>query len=69
MREMKDSGIEWIGEIPDNNNLIRNKYFINYVKGKIPNNTNEERIGKPYIGASDLENGCYSIYTTDDLPQ
>lgn len=69
MKEMKDSGIEWIGEIPKNNNLIRNKYFINYVKGKIPNNTNEERIGKPYIGASDLENGCYSIYTTDDLPQ
>lgn len=69
MREMKDSGIEWIGGIPKNNNLIRNKYFINYVKGKIPNNTNEECIGKPYIGASDLENGCYSIYTTDDLPQ
>ena len=25
MREMKDSGIEWIGEIPDDWRIIRNK--------------------------------------------
>ena len=32
-REMKDSGIEWIGEIPSNWNMIRNKYLFDCSKG------------------------------------
>ncbi|NJE74085.1 restriction endonuclease subunit S [Pseudoflavonifractor sp. SW1122] len=66
MREMKDSGIEWIGEIPKNKRLIRNKYLLEYTKGKLPTDTNFEGEGFPYIGATDLEsNEPYKTYTTD----
>ena len=69
MRKMKDSGIEWIGMIPENVNILRNKYLISYVKGKLPANINTEKEGIPYIGASDLEdlsgNCTYTSYTTD----
>ena len=30
MREMKDSGIEWIGEIPDEWNLVQTRDFLKY---------------------------------------
>ena len=36
MREMKDSGIEWIGEIPKSKRILRNKYMFSYEKGKLP---------------------------------
>lgn len=69
MRKMKDSGVEWIGEIPKENNIINNKYFLEYTKGKIPNQLNENGEGIPYIGASDLENKSYTTFTTDkNLP-
>ena len=73
MRVMKDSGIEWIGQIPNDRILIRNKYSLSYVKGKIPSETNTEQNGVPYIGASDLDilsgNSGYSLYTSDiDIP-
>ena len=65
MREMKDSGIEWIGEIPKDKNLVRNKYMFNYIKGKLPKNTNKNGKGFPYIGASDLESSSdvYEVVT------
>ena len=72
MREMKDSGIEWIGEIPKDKNLVRNKYMFNYIKGKLPKNTNKNGKGFPYIGASDLESSSdvYEVYTEDEeLPE
>lgn len=71
MREMKDSGVEWIGEIPSNKCIIRNKYLFEYVKGKLPSNTNFEQVGMPYIGASDLDsNYPYKVYTMDyELPE
>ena len=61
---MKDSGIEWIGEIPKDKNLVRNKYMFNYIKGKLPKNTNKNGKGFPYIGASDLESSSdvYEVY-------
>lgn len=70
MREMKDSGVEWIGEIPKNKNMLRNKYMLEYTKGKLPNSTNTEKVGVPYIGASDLDtNNEYTTFTIDeDLP-
>lgn len=69
----KDSGIEWIGEIPESKEIIRNKYYLFYLKGKNPEEINSENIGLPYIGASELDNisGCvnYANYTTEiDLP-
>ena len=67
MSDMKDSGIEWIGEIPKRKYLVRNKYLLEYIKGKLPDNTNSDGIGTAYIGASDLDsNGSYKIYTTDE---
>lgn len=70
MREMKDSGIEWIGEIPKDKKLRRTKYDLSFIKGKIPTNINNEKIGTPYIGASNLDcNEEYDVFTTDcDLP-
>ena len=71
---MKDSGIEWIGQIPENINVIRNKYLIKYEKGKLPKDLNTEKIGIPYVGASELEDlsgeAEYATYTTDTtIPQ
>lgn len=68
MREMKDSGIEWIGEIPKNKQVLRNKYMLFYEKGKFPSSTNLDRKGFAYIGASDLDSNTneYSTYTEDD---
>ncbi|MDD6824515.1 MAG: restriction endonuclease subunit S [Oscillospiraceae bacterium] len=63
MREMKDSGIEWIGEIPKNKKILRNKYMFSYEKGKLPSSTNFDKKGFAYIGASDLDS-CKNEYTT-----
>ena len=51
---MKDSGIEWIGEIPKG--WIRAKYRYSgvFTKGKLPNEQNIECLGKPIIGASEM---------------
>lgn len=66
MREMKDSGVAWIGKIPAMLKLIRNKYLLSYEKGKKADNTNMEQEGVPYIGASDLDScGIAKLYTTD----
>lgn len=68
MREMKDSGIEWIGEIPKSKRILRNKYMFSYEKGKLPFSTNLDKKGFAYIGASDLDSGNneYKIYTEDE---
>ena len=66
MRKLKDSGIEWIGEIPRNKRIIRNKYLLEYTKGKLPVDTNFEGTGFPYIGATDLDSHepCKHILVT-----
>lgn len=72
MREMKDSGIEWIGEIPQSKQVLRNKYMLLYEKGKLPFSTNLDKQGFPYIGASDLDSDKdeYQTYTEDEtLPE
>lgn len=35
MREMKDSGIEWIGEIPQSWSIVRGKYILKYLQKPI----------------------------------
>lgn len=68
MSEMKDSGIEWIGEIPKNKQVLRNKYMFSYEKGKLPSSTNLDKKGFAYIGASDLDSNTndYTNYTEDE---
>jgi len=69
---MKDSGIEWIGEIPEDVEVVNNKYLLEFIKGKNPNEINIDKIGFPYIGASDLDMDGdiheYSNYCNEDLP-
>ena len=49
-RKMKDSGIEWIGDIPEDWEKIKFKYVFNYQKGKKPILYNEQKESMyPYI--------------------
>ena len=66
MRQFKDSGIEWIGKIPEN---WQNKRFKNsgvFEKGKLPNSSNIDRNGFPIIGASEMLGKDARTYTSDD---
>ena len=71
-RKMKDSGVEWIGEIPEDVDIISNKYLFKYIKGKNPKELNSDENGLPYIGAGDLEkdgdNHKYKNYSIEQLP-
>ncbi|MCI7807166.1 MAG: restriction endonuclease subunit S [Spirochaetales bacterium] len=42
MREMKDSGIEWVGQIPENWNVMANKYVMHKTKVIIPTYCGED---------------------------
>ena len=46
MREMKDSGIEWIGEIPENWVCCKQKYYIRLVNGRAYSDFEFETDGK-----------------------
>ncbi len=47
--EMKDSGIEWIGEIPKRWDKIKFKYLFSYQKGNSPNEYLDKVNGVPYL--------------------
>ena len=53
-REMKYSGIPWIGDIPKDWEYARYKYSGMFVKGKLPNEQHNEPRGCPIIGASEM---------------
>jgi len=65
MRQYKDSGIEWIGKIPEMWEYKRFKYSGVFEKGKLPNSSNIERIGLPIIGASEMLGKDARTYTSD----
>ena len=54
-REMKDSGVEWIGEIPRDWKYVRLKHFYEFEKGK-----NAAQYTQEYIG---LHSGNYPVYS------
>ena len=69
MRTMKDSGIEWIGEIPEDWEVCKLKYLAKVQTGNTPSMTNEELFfskdkGIPWIKAENLNN-YYSIEKTE----
>ena len=69
-RAMKDSGIPWIGEIPSHWEELRIKYAGGFEKGRLPKETNNERIGLPIIGASEMLGREPRQYTEEtSLPQ
>lgn len=68
MREMKDSGIEWVGETPKKWEIIKNKYLITMLySGGTPSATNEkfycQENGTPFVSISDMSN-CSYVTTT-----
>ena len=64
-RVMKDSGIPWIGEIPKEWMFLRFKFAGKFVKGKLPETSNNENIGLPIIGASEILGKECRLYTED----
>ena len=64
-REMKHSGIEWIGEIPKEWTPARFKYSGSFIKGKLPATQNNENKGLPVIGASEIFGKEPRLYTED----
>ena len=64
-REYKDSGIEWIGQIPKEWENARYKFSGCFVKGKLPVNQNNEKVGLPIIGASEMLGKECRTFTTD----
>lgn len=66
----KDSGIEWLGEIPEGWEVIRLRNVINYKKGKNPsvlleNNVNNQYL--PYLSMNYLRNNENEIYFVEKV--
>lgn len=64
-RTMKDSGIPWIGEIPEGWRNAKYRYSGIFVKGKLPCEQNVEQHGKPIIGASEMLGKEYRNFSLD----
>ena len=64
-REMKDSGVEWIGEIPKKWKISKVKYFVKCFDGKrIPIDIGERKPGPyPYWGAGSITDCFISLYS------
>lgn len=72
MREMKDSGIEWIGEIPVDWEVIKNKYLLSLLySGGTPSVSNNEFYcfegGTPFVSISDMSTVDYVLSTQKRL--
>lgn len=66
-REMKDSGIEWIGNIPVTWTLMRVKHFFNISRGRVIPVTSLLSNGKYPVFSSQTENnGCFGYLNTFD---
>ena len=68
MREMKDSGVEWIGEIPVNWKLAQVKYLFRIGRGRVIALTELENDGKyPVYSSQTKNNGCLGYINTYDF--
>ena len=52
--EMKDSGVEWIGEIPSHWDTIRGKYILKILTGNYPSEIVEDEEGQYFVKVDDL---------------
>lgn len=69
-RQYKDSGVEWIGMIPETWEYKRFKYSGVFEKGKLPESSNIDNNGLPIIGASEMLGKAARMYTIDEsVPQ
>lgn len=65
----KDSGIPWIGMIPEDWKYLKFKYSGKFEKGKLPFSTNNDGVGNPIIGASEMNGKSPTLYTEQqDIP-
>lgn len=68
MREMKDSGIEWIGEIPVNWKLAQVRYLFKIGRGRVIAQTELKDDGKyPVFSSQTKNNGCLGYINTYDF--
>ena len=72
MREMKDSGIEWIGEIPADWKVVKNKYLLSLLySGGTPSVSNNDFYcvegGTPFVSISDMSTIDYVLSTQKRL--
>lgn len=67
-RKMKDSGIEWIGEIPEAWKLVFVKYLFVIGRGRVIAVTELEDDGKyPVYSSQTLNDGCFGYLNTFDF--
>ena len=71
-RQMKDSGIEWIGEIPETWTISKNKYLLDSMySGGTPSASNSEFYaeaeGTPFVSISDMSATDYVLTTKKSL--
>ena len=67
MREMKDSGIEWIGEIPSSWQILRVKDLFNITRGRVISVLDLDEDGEYPVYSSQTENnGCFGYLKSYD---
>lgn len=72
MREMKDSGVEWIGEIPEGWEIAQVRYLFKIGRGRVIAQTELDDSGiYPVFSSQTLNEGCLGYINTYDfdLPQ
>lgn len=72
MREMKDSGVEWMGKIPADWKVIKNKYILSLLySGGTPSVSNDGfysfEYGVPFVSISDMSTTDYVFSTQKRL--
>lgn len=65
--EMIDSGIEWIGEIPDNWKLVKVKNLFYIGRGRVISKLDLENSGYPVYSSQTKNNGCLGYISTYDF--
>lgn len=66
-RKMKDSGIEWIGEIPEGWGLTKVKRIFDIGRGRVISQQELTSVGYPVYSSQTKNNGCLGYISTYDF--
>lgn len=66
-RKMKDSGIEWIGEIPEEWELTKVKRIFDIGRGRVISQQELTSVGYPVYSSQTKNNGCLGYISTYDF--
>ena len=66
-RKMKDSGIEWIGEIPEGWELTKVKRIFDIGRGRVISQQELTLVGYPVYSSQTKNNGCLGYISTYDF--